>query len=66
MQFGKKRLSDKMRQIISLHTGQTYEKVAKDTDRDYYLNSEEAKEYGLIDDVLGDTAVPSSGKKNKK
>jgi ATP-dependent Clp protease protease subunit len=60
------RQQDKMRQIISLHTGQTYEKVAKDTDRDYYLNSEEAKEYGLIDDVLGDTAVPSSGKKNKK
>ena len=60
------RQQDKMRQIISLHTGQTYEKVAKDTDRDYYLNSEEAKEYGLIDDVLGDTAVPSSGKKNRK
>ena len=55
-----------MRQIISLHTGQTYEKVAKDTDRDYYLNSEEAKEYGLIDDVLGETGLPSSGKKNKK
>ena len=60
------RQQDKMRQIISLHTGQTYEKVAKDTDRDYYLNSEEAKEYGLIDDVLGETGLPSSGKKNKK
>ena len=57
------RQQDKMRQIISLHTGQTYEKVAKDTDRDYYLNSEEAKEYGLIDDVLGDTGLPTSGKK---
>ena len=60
------RQQDKMRQIISLHTGQTYEKVAKDTDRDYYLNSEEAKEYGLIDDVLGDTGLPTSGKKNRK
>ena len=60
------RQQDKMRQIISLHTGQTYEKVAKDTDRDYYLNSEEAKEYGLIDDVLGETGLPSSGKKNRK
>jgi len=64
------RQQDKMRQIISLHTGQTYEKVAKDTDRDYYLNSEEAKEYGLIDDVLGDTgdntSLPSTGKKNRK
>ena len=60
------RQQDKMRQIISLHTGQTYEKVAKDTDRDYYLNSEEAKEYGLIDDVLGDTSVPSTGRKKQK
>ena len=60
------RQQDKMRQIISLHTGQTYEKVAKDTDRDYYLNSEEAKEYGLIDDVLGDTGLPTSGKKSRK
>ena len=60
------RQQDKMRQIISLHTGQTYEKVAKDTDRDYYLNSEEAKEYGLIDDVLGDTGLPTRGKKSRK
>ena len=60
------RQQDKMRQIISLHTGQTYEKVAKDTDRDYYLNSEEAKEYGLIDDVLGDTGLPTSVKKSRK
>ena len=60
------RQQDKMRQIISLHTGQTYEKVAKDTDRDYYLNSEEAKEYGLIDDVLGEKDPPSSGGKTRK
>ena len=60
------RQQDKMRQIISLHTGQTYEKVAKDTDRDYYLNSEEAREYGLIDDVLGEKDPPSSGKKTRK
>ncbi len=46
------RLQDKMRQVISKHTGQPYEKVARDTDRDYYLSAEEAKEYGLIDDVL--------------
>ena len=52
------RQQDRMRQIISSHTGQPYEKVARDTDRDYYLNAEEAKEYGLIDDVL---ASPSQG-----
>ena len=46
------RLQDKMRQVISKHTGQPNEKVASDTDRDYFLNAEEAKQYGLIDDIL--------------
>ena len=46
------RLQDKMRQILSIHTGQPYEKIARDTDRDYYLSSTEAKEYGLVDEVL--------------
>ena len=49
------RLQDKIRQMISEHTGQPYEKVARDTDRDYYLNSEQAQEYGLIDEVLAST-----------
>ena len=48
------RLNDKVRQMISDSTGQTYEKVAKDTDRDYYLTAEQAKDYGLIDEVLND------------
>ena len=46
------RMQDKMRQIISSHTGQSYEKVARDTDRDYFLSAEDAKEYGLIDEVF--------------
>ena len=46
------RMQDKMRQILSGHTGQSYEEIARDTDRDYYLSAEEAKEYGLVDDVL--------------
>ncbi|MDP7578302.1 MAG: ATP-dependent Clp protease proteolytic subunit [SAR202 cluster bacterium] len=46
------RTQDKMRQILSRHTGQPYEKIARDTDRDYYLNAVEAKEYGLVDEVL--------------
>ena len=52
------RMQDKMRQIISEHSGQPYEKVARDTDRDYYLTSEQAQEYGLIDEVL--TTSPES------
>jgi len=51
------RMQDKIRQIISNHTGQPYEKVARDTDRDYYLTSEQALEYGLIDEVLGSKPI---------
>jgi ATP-dependent Clp protease protease subunit len=41
-----------MEEIMSKHTGQTVEKVTKDMDRDYYMTSEEAKEYGVIDAVI--------------
>ncbi len=46
------RLQDRLRQLISDKTGQPYERVARDTDRDYYLTAEQAVEYGLIDEVL--------------
>jgi ATP-dependent Clp protease protease subunit len=46
------RLKGKLNQIISEHTGQELEKVEQDTDRDYYMIAEEAKEYGVIDQVL--------------
>ena len=41
-----------LEQLIAEHTGQPLEKVAKDTDRDYILTAEEAKEYGVIDEVI--------------
>ncbi len=46
------RVQDIIRGILVKHTGQTMEKVAHDTDRDFYLNAEQAVEYGLIDQVL--------------
>ncbi len=46
------RMQDKIRQIISDNTGQPYEKVARDIDRDYYLSADQALEYGLIDEIL--------------
>jgi len=46
------RMQDIIRDILSKRTGQTLEKIAHDTDRDFYLNPEGAKEYGLIDDIL--------------
>ncbi len=39
-------------EIIALHTGQPFEKVEKDSDRDYWMKAEEAKDYGMIDEVL--------------
>ena len=38
--------------ILSDHSGQPYEKIAQDSDRDYWMTAEEAKAYGMIDDVL--------------
>ncbi len=41
-----------LERLIAEHTGQALEKVAKDTDRDYILTAEEAKEYGVIDEII--------------
>ncbi len=46
------RLQATIRDIFVDKTGQTSEKISQDTDRDYFMTSQEAKEYGLIDDVL--------------
>ena len=46
------KLKEKVNKILAKHTGQPLEKLEKDTDRDFYLSPEEAKEYGLIDEVL--------------
>lgn len=45
-------IREKLNRILAERTGQTYEKIANDTERDNFLSSEEAKEYGLIDDVI--------------
>ena len=41
-----------MEEIIAQHTGQPLEKVSKDMERDYFMTAEEAKEYGIIDNVI--------------
>ncbi len=46
------KIREKLNSIIANHTGQPLVKIEKDTDRDYYLTSEEAKVYGLIDEVI--------------
>jgi ATP-dependent Clp protease protease subunit len=42
------------------HTGQPLEKIAEDTDRDYFLSPAEAVEYGLIDRVVNDSGLPAA------
>jgi ATP-dependent Clp protease, protease subunit len=46
------RLKKQLEEILSRHTGQPAERIEKDTDRDYVMEAEEAKEYGIIDEVI--------------
>ena len=46
------RLRERLNHILSHHTGQTLEKIEKDTDRDYFMSAEEAKTYGIVDEVI--------------
>ena len=50
------RMQELIRGIIAKHTGQTLEKIAHDTDRDFYLNPKQAVEYGLVDEILSKPA----------
>ncbi len=46
------RLRDTINELLAQHTGQPLDKIKKDTDRDYFMSAEEAKNYGLIDEVI--------------
>ena len=46
------KMRERLNKIISEHTGQDIEKVIADTDRNYFMSAEEAKEYGIIDEVI--------------
>ena len=46
------KIKEKLNNILAKHTGQSLDKISKDTDRDFYLTAEEAEEYGLIDEVI--------------
>ncbi len=50
------RMQEKIRNIIATHTGQPVEKIAHDTDRDFYLTAEQAVEYGIVDEILAKPA----------
>ena len=46
------KIKTKLNHILAANTNQPLKKITKDTDRDYYLNSDEAKNYGLIDQII--------------
>ena len=43
---------EQLNHVLAQHTGQPLERIAADTDRDFYMSAEEAREYGLVDEVL--------------
>ena len=46
------RVKDKLNKILAKHTAQSFSKIEKDTDRDFFMTPEEAKSYGLIDEII--------------
>ena len=52
-------LKENLNKLMAYHTGQTYERIAADTDRDFFMSAQEAEEYGLIDQVLTRKASPN-------
>jgi ATP-dependent Clp protease protease subunit len=55
------RLKARLNEIIQKHTGHSLERIEKDTERDYYLGAEEARQYGVIDEVLQRLPTPGKG-----
>jgi len=54
----------KLNQILAKHTGQKVEKIEKDADRDYYMSAVEAKDYGLIDEVIKTSRMEAKEEKS--
>ena len=46
------RMKDRLNEILARHTGQPLEKIQQDTDRDFFMSADEAKKYGLVDEVI--------------
>lgn len=60
------KMRDTLNHILFQHTGQPIEKVKKDTERDYFMTSEEAKEYGIVDKVITTREMQNQLSKHKK
>jgi len=59
------KMRDELNEILAKHTGQNIKKIRKDTERDYFMSSEEAKEYGIIDKVISKREMQEQFAKKK-
>ncbi len=59
------KMKDMLNKIMANHTGQPIEKIHEDTDRDYFMSGEDAKAYGLVDEVIAKKALPVRNVKEK-
>ena len=59
------RLRDRVNEILAEHTGKSLEIIAKDTDRDFFMSAKEAKDYGLVDEVVRSRKALNSKSKKK-
>ncbi len=57
-------IRDKLYQILAKHSGQTVAKIAKDSDRDFFMSADEALEYGLVDKVIESRSEIGSDEKS--
>ena len=46
------KIRERLNGILAKHTGKSIDQIAKDTDRDFYLTAQEAKDYGIVDEVI--------------
>jgi ATP-dependent Clp protease protease subunit len=54
-------IKGELNQLMSKHTGQPLERIEADTERDFFMSAEEAKNYGLIDQVISRQNLPTAG-----
>ncbi len=57
------RLRERLNEILARHTGQSIERIAQDTERDFYMDGNEAKKYGIIDEVVTSRRSKTGGEK---
>jgi ATP-dependent Clp protease protease subunit len=59
------RMRERLNDLLSHHTDQPLEKIQSDTDRDFFMSGEEAREYGIVDKVIVKREIPEEDSKEK-